>query len=140
VSTHEDFRRENGAETGSNRSFGFVFTVVFVVVGLAPIFSDAPVRIWSVGIAAAIFLISLARPTMLAPFNKLWSRLGHFLGRIVNPVVLGIMFYGIISPTGLIMRLAGKDPLRLRFDRSAPSYWIPRVPPGPAPDTMKNQF
>jgi hypothetical protein len=140
VSTHEDFRRENGAETGSNRSFGYVFTVVFLVIALLPLYAGEPFREWSLGCAVVIFLISLARPSMLSPFNKLWGRLGHLMGRIVNPVVLGIMFYGIISPTGLIMRLAGKDPLRLQIDPSTKSYWIPRVPPGPAPDTMKNQF
>jgi hypothetical protein len=140
MSTHEDFRRENGPETGSNRNFGFVFTVAFLVIGLAPLFSEAPVRFWSLGMALAIFLIALASPAMLAPFNKLWGRLGLFLGRIVNPIVLGIMFFGIISPTGLIMRLFGKDPLLLRLEPSKKSYWISRVPPGPSPESMKNQF
>jgi hypothetical protein len=140
LSTHENFQRDAQSETGSNRSFGIVFTVVFLVIGLAPLMSDETVRYWSLGLATLCLAVSLLRPALLAPFNKVWGRLGHILSRIVNPIVLGLMFFGVITPTGLIMRLAGKDILRLRLEKNQKSYWIDRTPPGPAPDTMKNQF
>jgi hypothetical protein len=77
---------------------------------------------------------------VLSPLNRLWLRLGLLLQRITNPIVLGILFFGTVLPIGLLMRLAGKNPLRLGFDRDARSYWTPRQPPGPAPDTMPRQF
>jgi hypothetical protein len=140
LSTHEDFQRKAPPETGSNRSFGIVFFVVFLIVATAPLLSAEPVRYWSLGLAFLCLLVSFVRPALLAPFNKLWGRLGYILSKIVNPLVLGLMFFGVITPTGIIMRLAGKDILRLRLDKTAKSYWIDRTPPGPAPESMKNQF
>ena len=77
---------------------------------------------------------------MLSALNRQWTKLGHLLGRVVRPLALGIVFYGVMTPLGSLMRLAGKDPLRLKRDSSAASYWIPREPPGPPPDSMSNQF
>jgi hypothetical protein len=84
--------------------------------------------------------VAVVRPGLLAPLNRLWLRVGLLLQRVVNPVVMGAMFYGVITPFGLAMRAAGWDPLRKRFDPLAQSYWIERRPPGPPPDTMSNQF
>ncbi|MHC4295235.1 MAG: SxtJ family membrane protein, partial [Planctomycetota bacterium] len=79
-------------------------------------------------------------PTRLAPLNRAWTALSLILFRIVNPLVLGIMFFLVVLPIGLLMRLFGKDPLRLMFDREAPTYWIDKEPLGPAKETMRNQF
>jgi hypothetical protein len=85
-------------------------------------------------------MVAWLSPAALAPLNRVWTRFGLLLHRIVSPVVLGVMFFVVVTPMGLIMRALGKDPLRLRFDRDARSYWIDRRPPGPAPDTLNNQF
>ena len=91
-------------------------------------------------VAAAFGGFALAAPGVLAPLNKLWLKFGLLLHHIINPLVMGLLFFGVITPMALIVRLLGKDLLRLRFDAQAKSYWIPREPPGPAPDTMRHQF
>ena len=95
---------------------------------------------WPLGLGAAFLLVALAQPALLEPLNRLWTQFGLLLHRITNPLIMRLMFYLAVTPTALVIRLAGKDPLRLRFDRSATSYWIDREPPGPAPETMKHQF
>lgn len=100
----------------------------------------AQIRLVAAIIAGAFLVTALAMPKVLRPLNVLWMRFGLVLQKIVSPVVLGILFYVGVTPLGIIMRLTGKDLLRLKLDKSAPSYWIVREPPGPAPDTMRNQF
>jgi hypothetical protein len=113
---------------------------VFALVGLWPLLSGGPVRAWALLIAAAFLLAGFAAPGILAPLNRLWFRFGMALGRIVSPVVMGVIFFGTVMPTGLLMRLFRKDLLRLRFDPAAESYWIPRDPPGPSAESLKQQF
>lgn len=123
-----------------NRQFGLVFVVFF---GLLAVWSWWRDGNWYPGFASAsilIGLISVAAPAFLTPFNRMWMKLGEIMGRIVNPVVLGIMFYGLITPFGLVMRMCRDDPLRRSVDPKANSYWIDRQPPGPAPGSMNNQF
>jgi hypothetical protein len=91
-------------------------------------------------VAAVFALIVLLRPGLLAPLNRQWTKLGVLLAKVVSPVALGLLFYGVIAPIGIVMRLVGKDPLRLKLDRATDSYWIRRTPPGPQPDSMNNQF
>lgn len=136
----ESFERDEPVRGSSDRSFGFVFTILFLVIGFAPLLHGRPVRLWSVALAAAFLVVSLARPMLLAPLNRLWTRFGLLLHRIVNPIVMGAIFYLAITPFGVAMRLIGKDPLRHGFDRNATSYWIDRTPPGPVPQSMSNQF
>ena len=124
----------------SDRAFGIVFAVVFAIVALLPLWRGGEVRIWALLAAAAMLAIAFAAPRVLAPFNRLWTAFGSLLHRIVSPVALGIVYFGVVAPTGLLMRLFGKDPLRLRFDASAPSYWIERSPPGPSAESLKDQF
>lgn len=138
--THETFEREETVKGSSDRGFGLVFAAVFAVIGLWPLIHATLPRWWSLGIAAAFLAVSLIRPALLAPLNRLWMRFGLLLHRIVNPIVMGLLFYVVLTPFGLVLRLLGKDPLRRGFDAAAATYWIQRLPPGPAPDTMKNQF
>jgi hypothetical protein len=138
--SHEDLTREHRVDGSSDRSFGIVFAVVFAVIGAWPILSAAAPRWWAFAIAVLIGLIALLRPALLAWPNRQWGRLGIVLGRVVSPIALGVLFYGVFTPGGILMRLAGKDPLGLRRDTRAESYWRPRVPPGPPPDSMTNQF
>ena len=140
-STHEDLTRDHAVKGGSDRSFGIVFAVVFAVVALWPLTGEGgAVRWWSAAIAAAFLAVALLRPSLLAKPNSWWMKFGLLLSRIANPVVMGLVFYLTVTPTGFVMRLLGKDPLRLRLDREAKSYWIERKPPGPKPETMSQQF
>jgi hypothetical protein len=137
---HETLQRDEAVQLSSNRVFGFVFVAVFLVIGLLPLVSQGGIRLWSVIVAAALTLVALAVPDWLAPLNRLWMRFGMLLHRIVSPLVLGILFFGVITPMGVVMRLFGKDLLRLRAEPQAPSYWVQRTPPGPARDSFKHQF
>ena len=139
-STHEDFARTEEIRGASDRSFGLVFTGAFLLVGVWPLVGRRPVKVWALGLAAAFLIVSLFRPAALAPLNRVWLYVGLLLQRVVSPVVLGILFFLTVTPIGLLMRLTGKNPLHLGFDREAQSYWIDRHPPGPAPDTMPRQF
>ncbi len=138
---HEDFGRERPVTAGSERSFGIVMAVFFAVVALRPLLHDirsAPLW-WALALAAAFLLLAFAVPAALRPLNRLWTRLGLVLSRIVTPIVLALLFYGVVTPVAAVMRLVGKDPLRLRPAPEAASYWIVRPPPGP-PSSMKQQF
>lgn len=137
---HERFDRADAVKAGSERAFGVVFAVVFALIGLWPLIGGGEVRAWALGIGGGFAVVALARPSLLRPLNILWFRFGQVLHAIVNPLVMGLLFYGAVLPTGLVLRLLGKDPLRLRFEREAASYWIRRDPPGPPPDTMRRQF
>ncbi|MSO93442.1 MAG: hypothetical protein EXQ86_08600 [Rhodospirillales bacterium] len=137
---HEDFARDRDVKVGSERGFGFVFAAVFSLIALWPLWSGERVRLWALIVAAAFAAAAALLPRALRPLNVLWFRFGMLLHKVVTPVVMGLLFYATVTPTAALMRLFGKDPLRLGFDRSAKSYWIERVPPGPAPETMRYQF
>jgi hypothetical protein len=138
--SHESFKREEEIRPSSNRAFGLVFTVFFTLVGLAPLRHRAPLRWWSLGLALAFLAAALLVPRVLAPLNRLWLMFGLLLHAVVNPIVMALLFFTTVTPIALIMRARGKDPLRLRRDPDARSYWIERQPPGPMPDTMPRQF
>ena len=140
ASIHERFERAQQVKGSTDRAFGIVFAVVFAVIGLWPLSSGDGVRLWSLGVGAALLLVAFARPTILGPLNRLWTKFGLLLHRITSPLIMAFVFYLAVTPTALVMRLAGKDPLRRRIERSARTYWIDRDPPGPAPDTIKHQF
>lgn len=133
-------RHTSQIQSSSDRSFGFVFAAVFLIVALFPLLHAAGIRIWAVAVSGVFLLLASFLPHVLAPANRLWTKFGLLLHNIVSPVALGILFFLVVTPTGLLMRLFGKDPLRLRFDPAADSYWIKRDPPGPAADSLNNQF
>ena len=137
---HEDLTREQHAEGSSNRVFGLVFAVAFLVIAAWPLMQGETLRWWASGVAAALALIAVFKPALLGGLNRLWIKFGVLLGKVVSPVALGVLFYGVLTPLGAAMRLTGKDPLRRKRDHDAASYWIPRKPPGPPPDSMTNQF
>jgi hypothetical protein len=138
--THEDFSRQEDFKPASDRSFGLVIATVFLVIAFWPLVRGEPVRWWALAVAAVFAALALTWTAALAPLNKWWTKLGVLLYRVVSPIVLGLLFYVAVVPVGLLMRVLGKDPLRLRRDPDAASYWIDRTPPGPTPDSMKNQF
>jgi hypothetical protein len=137
---HEDFSREEELRPSSNRAFGLVFSAFFLFLGLAPLLRGRAGRPWAVVVAAAFFGISLVAPKLLQPLNALWIKLGKILQKVTNPAVMALLFFSTLAPIGFLMRLMKRDPLHLRWDRDASSYWINRAPPGPEPQSMRDQF
>lgn len=137
---HEDLRRSAHSRSSSDRNFGLVFAAGFTLLGLWPLLKRGPVR-WPLLTVAVVFLVAaLIRPAWLRPLNKVWTMFGLLLGRIMNPIMTAILFFLVFTPAGIIGRLLGKDPLRLKRSPEASTYWIIRTPPGPAPETMAKQF
>jgi hypothetical protein len=139
---HEDFSRKEEVRHSSERSFGIVMAAFFALVAVSPLLHHPPaaVRWWAL-LTSVVFLASAFLWTApLAPLNRLWSKLGQLLFHIVSPVALGLLFYLTVTPFGFLLRRFGQDPLRLRRDSAAKSYWKLRDQSGPAPQSMKNQF
>ena len=120
----------------SNRSFGIVFFIVFLLIALYPLTYSQDIRIWSVIISIIFLILGLLNSKILAPLNKIWFKFGILLGRIVSPLIMGIIFFLVVTPVGLIMRILGKDVLNLKFNTNK-SYWIEKTGPK---SKMKNQF
>ena len=140
ASIHEDFNRKDEIKGSSDRSFGIVFTLFFLLVAFWPTAHHHPIRWWSAGLSAAFLLAALLWPSLLHPLNRLWTGLAVLLNRIVTPIVTGVLFYVVVTPISILFRLQGKDTLRLSADTGASTYWIERDPKGPPPESMSNQF
>ena len=129
--------------SGVSRSFGLLLAGVFVVVGAWPWMAERSLAAdpngWALAAAAVALAAALIRPRLLDPATGAWLVLGRLLHRVVGPVAMGVVFFGVVTPLALAMRLTGRDPMRRRLDPAVSSYWI-RRDPGPEPDTMKNQF
>ena len=121
---------------GSNRGFGIVFFVVFFLIGLYPLTYSVEIRIWAVIISLIFIVLGFFNSKILTPLNKIWFKFGIFLGKIISPVIMGIIFFLVVTPTGLIMRLLGKDVLNLKYNKSK-SYWIEK---NSTKSKMRNQF
>jgi hypothetical protein len=143
MSTHEDFRRSEQVKGSSDRGFGLTVGGILLLI--------AAVRVWlhegygaielALGaVGLCLVVLALVRAQSLAGLNRGWTKLGLLMFKVVNPVVLGLIYLTTIVPIGLIMRACGHDPLRLKRDPQASTYWVQREPPGPAPETMINQF
>ena len=127
----------NKIKISSNRNFGLVFFIVFLIVSTWPLTNEEPVRIWSAIISLAFLILGLMNSKLLTPLNKLWFKFGMILGAIVAPVVMGVVFFLVITPTGFFMKIIGKDLLKKRYDKKKETYWIKRDKPV---GTMKKQF
>ena len=137
-----DPRSESGAQPrmGSDRNFGLVFAAVFSFLALWPLVHGRSVHLWPLAVAAIFLAAALAVPAALRPLNRLWFLLGMMLSKMMTPVVMSLLFFVVVTPVGFLMRAFGQDPLRLKRERNAESYWIKRSPPGPAAESLKNQF
>ncbi len=120
----------------SNRSFGIVFFVVFALIAFYPLIKQGDIRIWSLIVSLIFLVLGLLNSKILNPLNKLWFKFGIFLGKIVSPLVMGIIFFFVVTPIGFLMRLLKKDLLNLKF-KDNKSYWIEKNEPK---SKMKNQF
>lgn len=125
---------------GSERSFGLVFAGFFAALAVYGALVGRPAVWLFTGLAICFVIVALVRPAILAPLNRAWFRLGMLLARLIQPLVVGAVFFLVVTPIGLLLRALGKDVLRMRYDPAAESYWIKRDPPGPAPNTMDRQF
>jgi len=121
----------------SNRSFGLLFFVVFLIVSLWPLTHEGSIRIWSVIVSAVFLILGLINSRLLTPLNVLWFKLGMILGAIISPIVMGIVFFLVVTPTGLILRIMGTDLLNKKYDKEKETYWIKR---NASIGTMKRQF
>ena len=120
----------------SNRSFGIVFFIVFLLISIYPLLNDDHVRIWSLIISIVFLILGLLNSKILFPLNKIWFKFGILLGKIISPLIMGLIFFVVVTPIGLLMRLFNKDLINLKFNKSK-SYWIEKKEPK---SKMKNQF
>ena len=127
----------NEIKISSNRNFGLVFFIVFLIVSLWPLTYGAPIRIWSSTFSLVFLILGLTNSKLLTPLNKLWFKLGMILGAIISPIVMGIVFFLVVTPTGFILRIMGKDLLNKKYDKEKETYWIKR---DSSIGTMKRQF
>lgn len=136
---HEDFSSRVHGRGPSERNFGVVFCAFFLFLALGPLLRHRPVRPVWLAASAAVLLIALIRPSLLRPANRLWMRIGLLLGKVVNPIVTGLLFYLVFTPAAVVLRWMGKDLLALSRQEDADSYWIRRSPTADATE-MINQF
>ena len=123
-------------EISSNRSFGIIFFIVFLLIAIYPLIKNEELRIWSLIIAIIFLILGLLNSKILTPLNKLWFKFGLFLGKIVSPMIIGMIFFLVVTPIAFLMRIIGKDLLNLKFNNDK-SYWIEKKGPK---SKMKNQF
>ena len=132
-----EISRHLSTEKSSEKSFGVVFSIVFLIVALYPLINSEGLRVWAIAVSIIFLLFAFLAPKILVLPNKFWFKFGLLLGSIVAPIVMAFVYFVTVLPTGLIMRLLGKDLLKQKLDKNAKSYWIKRTEPmGP----MKNQF
>ena len=142
--THEDFEEHVALRTASDRSFGLWVGGILAAIGVVRLLLHLP----AVGVLAPLMIavglvlvaLGLTAAHRLAPLNRAWTRLGLVMFKVVSPIVLFLLYATVFVPVGFLMRAKGHDPMRRRREPGAPSYWIPREPPGPAPETMINQY
>ena len=122
--------------TTTNKNFGIVFFVVFLLISIYPLINDEHIRIWSLFISIIFLVLGLLNSRLLNPLNNIWFRFGLLLGRIISPIIMGIIFFFVVTPIGLLMKLLKKDLLNLKFNKTR-TYWIEKSGPK---SKMKNQF
>ena len=123
-------------KVGSNRSFGIVFFVFFLLVSLYPLINEENVRFWSLAVSGIFLILGILNSNLLSPLNKIWFKFGIILGNIVSPIIMGIIFFLIVTPTSIVMRILGKNLLNLKRNNED-SYWIKR---SKIKSKMKDQF
>ena len=126
----------NDVKISSNRSFGVVFFIVFLLIALYPVINNEEIRAWSLIVSLIFLVLGLLNSKILNPLNQIWFKFGVLLGRIISPLIMAIIFFLVVTPIGLIMRTLGKDILNLRYNTKK-TYWIEKTGPK---SKMKNQF
>ena len=126
----------NDIKISSNRSFGVVFFVVFLLIAFYPLLNNNEIRLWSLIISVLFLILGILNSKILSPLNKVWFKFGLLLGKIISPIIMGVIFFLVVTPIGFIMKLLGKDLINLKFNNEK-SYWIQKTGPK---SKMKNQF
>ena len=121
----------------SNRNFGLVFFIVFLIVALWPLKNEEDIRLWSLALSIIFFILGILNSKLLTPLNKLWFKFGIFLGSIVSPIIMGVVYFIVVTPTGVFMRLLGKDLLKTSKEKHTSTYWMKR---NKQQSSMKKQF
>ncbi len=121
---------------GSNKSFGLVFFVIFLLISLWPLLNDQNLRVWALIVSLIFLFLGFLNSKLLTPLNKIWFKFGVFLGEKLSPIIIGIIFFTVVTPTGLLMKIFKKDPLRLKKTKDK-TYWIEKED---VKSSMKNQF
>jgi len=121
---------------GSNRSFGIVFFIVFLIIATYPLINQGEIRIWSLLLSLLFLVLGLIKSKLLNPLNKVWFKFGLFLGKIISPLIMGIIFFFVVTPIGFLMKILNKDLLNIKFNKNK-SYWIEK---NDQKSKMKNQF
>jgi len=127
----------NTYKRSTEKSFGIVFSIVFLIISLYPILENKPLQIWALVISVVFFIASFLAPQILKPMNKIWFRVGIMMGSVVSPIIMAVVFFIVILPIGLLMRILQKDFLNRKIDKKANSYWINRKPGN---ESMRDQF
>jgi hypothetical protein len=127
---------KNKIKISSNKSFGLVFFIFFIIIALFPLFKDENIRIWSIILSIIFLILGLLNSKLLTPLNRIWFKFGILLGNFISPIIMGIVFFGVVTPISLLMKMLGKDLLNLKKNDKS-SYWIER---SPIKSKMKNQF
>lgn len=140
ATTNEHPLHGKSDQSSSDYTFGLVFSAFFLMLSLLPLWHGGDLRIWAACVAIGFFAAAIITPRALAPLNRLWMKFGLLLHSIVSPIALGILFFALFTPMAIVFRIAGKDPLRRKFNSDATSYWIERDPSDPAINSMNNQF
>ena len=126
----------DNVKIGSNRSFGIVFFIVFLLIAIYPLINQEELRIWSLLISLLFLILGIINSKVLSPLNKVWFKFGIFLGKIISPIIMGIIFFFVVTPIAFLMKILKKDLLNLKYNKNS-SYWIEKTDPK---STMKNQF
>ena len=128
--------KNNKIKIGSNRSFGIIFSIVFLIIAIWPLLSTSEIRYWSLVISVIFLILGLIKSKILTPLNKIWFKIGITLGNLISPLVMGIVFFLVVTPTSIIMKILGKDLLNLKKNNNK-SYWIEKNKQN---TSMKKQF
>lgn len=140
MSANEPIASHRKVTASSDRNFGFVFAALFTLVGVLPWLHGGSIRPWAIEVAAVFLAAGFFVPWLLRPLNRVWFRIGLALHAVVNPIIMAVIFYCAFVPMGLMLRVLGKDLLRLKREPKVNTYWVMREPAGPQPGSMSKQF
>lgn len=132
--------KSDQAKPLDNRVFGLIFSGIFCVIAVFPLLMGGGLRQWALGVAAAWAVPAIVFPSILAPLNRLWAQFGQLMHTIINPLLMGLIFFLTVVPTAIVLKLMGKDPMRRQYDTKASSYWIIREDSRLTKDSFDNQF
>ena len=137
---HESLISEGPPPSSSDRSFGFLFAAVCAAIAVFAIWEGRSSALWWVIAALTLCVVALFAAPVLGPLNRAWRWLSLQLFRIVNPIIMGVVFFAVLTPIAIVMRCAGRDPLQLRFEPAKPTYWLDRTSPSERQSSMTDQF